>query len=101
MIAIIFALLIIAMCAALFFLAKRHPIPAVAKMLRTGLLVVCIVSLITGLALYPNAVVWQAELRANADVKALEAEATRAREMIQQLGSAAAYIEYLKATRQD
>ena len=101
MISIIFALLIIALCGVLFFLAKFHPIPAVAKMLRAGLLTTCIVSLVIGLALYPKAVVWQAELSADAEAKALEAEAARAREMIVQLGSAAAYIEYLKATRKD
>lgn len=101
MIAILIAAIASLALLALAYAGTKHPIKTVGRTVSISCALLATCALIAGMSLYPAASVWQAEKAADAQVELLQAEATRAKAMISQLGSAEAYIQYLKATKED
>lgn len=97
MIALMIAVIVAALLFVCAYLGTKHPLVSVGRAVSAGCSLVACATLITGLALYPMTQVWQAERAADVQFESLNAEAARARVMIEQLGSTEAYLEYLKA----
>lgn len=101
MTAILASLVICAAFLAIAYAGTRHPVVAIGRAVSISAFILAVAALVAGITLSPESSVWEAELAADASVKHLEAESTRAKYMIEYLGSPQAYIEYLKATKND
>jgi hypothetical protein len=99
MIALFIALIIATALLALSWVSRNHPIPTVRRGLMVGCSGASVLIMIVGLSLYPASQVWQSSRASDAALKSVEVETARATAMIAQLGSPAAYIEYLKARK--
>lgn len=99
MIALLISLVLTFALFACAYLGTKHPLVSVGRAVSAGCSLTACIALITGLALYPMTQVWQAERAADVQLERLNAEAARTKIMIEQLGSASAYIEYLKAIK--
>lgn len=99
MIAILIAVIASLALLALAYAGTKHPVKTVGRTVSVACFLWAVFALVAGFSMYPAVSVWQAEKAADAQVELIQAEATRANAMIEQLGSAAAYIEYLKATQ--
>lgn len=100
MIVLLIGLILAASLGLLAFVARHHPIIAVRRWLQVGSVLGAVLILVASLLLYPSVNVWQEYRAGQATVAKYDIERIRAKHMIRLLGSPQAYIEYLKAIKE-
>ncbi len=101
MIALAVAIVLALALSGLAYVARLHPVLALRRGIQASAAITAVIALVAGLVLMPASQSWQASLRVSALEAQTDAELSRATRMIKVLGSPAAYIEYLKATKAD
>lgn len=85
----------------LAYIARLHPLESLRRGIQACACFLSVATLVIGLLLFPTSQAWQSSRSVAAQEAQANAELSRANRMIEALGSPAAYIEYLKATKAD
>ena len=101
MLAILIGAVISASLGLLGFVARYHPIPAFRRWIQVACGIGVVLVLVVSLLLYPSVNVWQQYHAGQAIASQYDLERIRAEHMIDLLGSPQAYIEYLKAIKEN
>lgn len=101
MIALAIAIILALSSVGLAYVARKHPLEALRRGIQVAACLMAVTSLVAGLLLFPSSRAWQSSRSVAVQEAQADAEVDRATRMIEVLGSPAAYIEYLKATKAD
>lgn len=101
MIAPLIALVLAAALLSVAYVARLHPDVSMRRIVQAASSALAVIVLVAGIALYPRVSVWQSYQAGEVAMTKYTVEKIRAKHMIRLLGSPEAYIEYLKAIKQD